>query len=184
MTVGQTDGALDGGRGGDPLRDRVRAMVVAHRHDRGPLLEILHDVQAEFGCVEDPVVGMIAEEMNLSRADVHGVLTFYRDLRRTPAGRTMVRVCRAEACQAVGAEALAAAVTRQLGIGFGETTPDGEVTLEAVYCLGNCALGPSAQVDGRLYGRFSSERLAAVLSDRLSDRLSGRPSDQQAWGPT
>jgi len=177
VTVGQVDGGLDGGRGQDPLRERVKALVAAHRDDRGPLLEILRDVQAEFGHVDDAVVAMIAEETNLSRADVHGVLTFYRDLRRQPGGDTTVRVCRAEACQAVGGEALAAAVSRHLGVRFGETTPDGEVTLEAVYCLGNCALGPSAQVGGRLYGRFSTDRLAAVLADRRAERAAGA----QGW---
>ena len=177
MTVGQVDGGLDGGRGQDALRERVKALVATHRDDRGPLLEILHDVQAEFGHVDDAVVSMIAEEMNLSRADVHGVLTFYRDLRRTPGGSTTVLVCRAEACQAVGGEALAAAVSRELGVDYGQTTPDGEVTLEAVYCLGNCALGPSAQVGGRLYGRFSTDRLAAVLADRRAERAAGA----QGW---
>jgi len=178
VTVGQVDGGLDGGRGQDPLlRERVKAVVAAHRDDRGPLLEILRDVQAEFGHVDDTAVLMIADEMNLSRADVHGVLTFYRDLRRHPGGHTTVRVCRAEACQAVGGEALAAAVSRQLWVGYGETTPDGEVTLEAVYCLGNCALGPSAQVGGRLYGRFSTDRLAAVLAERRAERATGA----QGW---
>lgn len=108
---------------------------------------------------------MIAEALNLSRAEVHGVVTFYHDFRRTPPGRHVVKLCRAEACQAMGGDALAALAQAKLGIGWGETTGDGETTLDAVFCLGLCATAPSGMIDGRPVGRLTPDRL---------DRLIGR----------
>lgn len=146
-----------------PQADRVRALAAAHAGERGPLLVILHAVQEEFGCIDPEAVPVLADALNLSVAEVHGVVSFYKDFRSTPPGRATVKICRAEACQAVGADALVEHVKTRLGVGFGATTSDGGVTLDEVFCLGNCALGPSVQVDGRLYGRVGPERFDAVL---------------------
>jgi formate dehydrogenase subunit gamma len=126
-------------------------------------LPILHRIQAEFGWVDQEVVPVLAAELNLSRADVHGVISFYSDFRSEPAGRTTVKLCRAEACQSVGAERVVAHAEQVLGIKVGQTTPDGSVTLEQVFCLGNCALGPAAQINGRIQGRLDPQRLDAIL---------------------
>jgi formate dehydrogenase subunit gamma len=120
-----------------------------------------------LGHVPQEAVPVLAEELNLSRADVHGVVTFYHDFRREPAGRTTVRICRAEACQALGADQLVS-YARQSGLPLGETTPDGSVTVEQVFCLGNCALGPSVEADGRLYGRVGPAKLGAILNGTVS----------------
>jgi formate dehydrogenase subunit gamma len=146
------------------VSERVREIVAAHRGERGALMPILHAIQAEYGHIDPKSIPVIAEELNLSRADVHGVVTFYKDFRQEPPGRTTVRICRAEACQAVGSEALAQRVQARLGVGFGETTADHAVSLEAVFCLGNCALGPSVEIGGRLYGRMDGDRLDGLLS--------------------
>jgi formate dehydrogenase subunit gamma len=145
------------------LEDRVRSIVAEHRDDRGALLPILHAVMEDMGYVDPAAIPVLADELNLSRADVYGVVTFYHDFRQTPPGRRTVRICRAEACQAVGAAELADRAQKRLGVGFGETTTDGAVTLEQVFCLGNCATGPSVQVDDRLYGRVSPEQLERML---------------------
>ncbi|WP_211349358.1 formate dehydrogenase subunit gamma [Micromonospora pisi] len=145
------------------VKDRVRALVAAHRGDRGALLPILHRIQEEFGWVDQEIVPVLAAELNLSRADVHGVITFYSDFRSEPAGRTTIKLCRAEACQSVGAEQVVSHAEQVLGIKVGQTTSDGSVTLEQVFCLGNCALGPAAQVNGRVLGRVDAKRLDAIL---------------------
>lgn len=144
--------------------DHVERIVAAHRDERGPLLPILHDVVAAFGYVDPGAVPIIADGLNLSRAEVHGVITFYRDFRTTLPGRHEVRVCRGEACQAVGAEALMADVSVRLGIPAGATTQDGAITLDQVFCLGNCALGPSAIVDGEVHGRMTVDRLVDLVA--------------------
>ncbi len=137
--------------------------IAEHRDLPGALLPILHAVQEAFGYVDDAAVPIIARELNLSRAEVHGVVTFYHDFRRRAAGRHVLRLCRAESCQAMGCERLADDLRSQLGIDFGDTTSDGKVTLEAVYCLGNCALSPAAVLDGELHGRLDERKLAALL---------------------
>jgi len=144
--------------------DRVRAIVAAHREDRGALMPILHDIQDEFGHLDPDIVPMLAGELNISRAELHGVITFYTDFRAEPPGRTTLRLCRAEACKSVGAEQLVAHAEQVLGIKTGQTTPDGSVTLGQVFCLGNCALGPAAQVNGRLHGRLDPRRLDDLLA--------------------
>jgi formate dehydrogenase subunit gamma len=148
----------------DWVSERVREIVAAHRGERGALLPILHAIQSEYGHIDPQAIPVIAEELNLSRADVHGVVTYYKDFRQQPPGRTTVRICRAEACQAVGSDALAQRVQARLGVAFGETTAGGEVSLESVFGLGNCARGPSVEIGGRLYGRMDGDRLEALLA--------------------
>lgn len=147
---------------------RTKEIIEAHRCKRGPLLPVLLGLQEEFGYVDERALPLVASALNISRAEVHGVLTFYHDLRTVPAGTTVLRICRAEACQSMGAERLAASAAEQLGVGFGETTTDGSVTLEQVFCLGNCALSPAVTVDGRLVGRVDEERLAQLLGAAVS----------------
>ncbi len=130
----------------------------------GNLLPVLHDVQAALGCVPEGSVGQIARALNRSRAELHGVISFYHDFRRQPAGRRVLKVCQAESCQATGSRAITARLEQLLGCRLGETTSDGAVTLEAVYCLGNCACSPAAMLDGRVLGRLTeavAERLVA-----------------------
>jgi formate dehydrogenase subunit gamma len=148
---------------GPPPADRFRAIAASHSGERGPLLVILHAVQQEFGYIDPSAIPILADVLNLSVAEVHGVVSFYKDFRTTPPGRATVKICRAEACQSVGADALVEHAKTRLGVRMGATTSDGAVTLDEVFCLGNCALGPSVQVDGRLHGRVGPERLDAVL---------------------
>lgn len=144
---------------------RTASVVAANRHLEGPLLPILHGVQAEFGFVPRDSLPLIAEALNLSNAEVHGVASFYHDYRTQPAGRHVVKLCRAEACQSMGSEALAARLQQLLGIGFGETSASGAVTLEAIYCLGLCACAPAAMVDGAVIGRLDTERLDEIVAE-------------------
>jgi formate dehydrogenase subunit gamma len=146
----------------------VRDIVATHRGQRGALLPILHSIQEALGCVPPEVIPVLADELNLSRADVHGVVSFYHDFRATPAGRTNVRICRGEACQAVGAERLVDHLRDRCGMSLGDTSIDGSVTVEQVFCLGNCALGPAAQVNGRLRGRLDEARLSAILEEAVA----------------
>lgn len=147
------------------LAEAVSTAVAAHGTESGPLLSILHDVQAQLGFVPPGAVALLATELNLSRADVHGVVTFYRDFRDRPPARRTLRICRAEACQSVGATDLVAHATERLGVQLGETTAGNEIALEQVFCFGNCALGPTVEVDGRLYGRVDGARLDALLDE-------------------
>jgi formate dehydrogenase subunit gamma len=142
---------------------QILAIVARHRHRPGPLLEILHDVQHSLGFVPAEAVPLIAGELNLSRAEVHGVVSFYHHFRDTPPGRRVLRLCRAEACQAMNGRALEAHVRQRLGIEFGETTPDRGITLEAVYCLGLCACAPAAMIDGEVHGRVTPARLDELI---------------------
>jgi formate dehydrogenase subunit gamma len=146
----------------------VREIAAAHHGQRGALLPILHAVQEALGCVPPEAVPVLADELNLSRADVHGVVTFYHDFRSRPAGRTTVRVCRAEACQAVGARRLVDYLRDRHGMSLGDTSPDGSLTVEQVFCLGNCALGPAVQVNGRLHGRVDEVRLSSILGEAVT----------------
>lgn len=144
--------------------ERATEVVLAHVDLRGPVLPVLHALQEEFGYLDARAVPLVAQLLNLSRADVHGVATFYRDLRTAAPGPVHVQVCRAEACQSVGGHDLAAHATRSIGAGFGGTTDDGAVTLDQVFCLGNCALGPSVRVGDRLYGRVDADRLDELVA--------------------
>ncbi|WP_061933429.1 formate dehydrogenase subunit gamma [Aureimonas sp. AU22] len=148
-------------------RERLDEILDAHKGRPGALLPILHDIQGEFGMVDDAAVPVIAEALNLSRADVHGVLTFYHDFRRQPAGRTVVKICAAEACQAAGGRGLQAAAERLLGVPMNATTGDGAATLEPVYCLGLCSVAPAAMVDGRIHGRLTEARLTAIIEEAI-----------------
>jgi formate dehydrogenase subunit gamma len=131
----------------------------------GAMLPMLHALMEKFGHVPDAAVPLIAEALNLSRAEVHGCLTFYHDFRRAPAGRHVVKLCRAEACQAVGADRLHADLLGRLGIGWHETTPDGRMTVEPVFCLGLCACGPAALVDGFPVARLTEAALEHALAE-------------------
>jgi formate dehydrogenase subunit gamma len=146
--------------------DTVRRIAADLKGRPGPLIEILHAIQAALGYVPEGAIPLVAEELNLSRAEVHGVVTFYHYFRRTPPGKHVVSLCQAEACQSMGAEGLTEHAKRKLGVDFHETTADGRFSLEPIYCLGNCACSPAAMVDGRLYGRLNAERFDAMIAER------------------
>ena len=141
----------------------ARAIAAEHGNRPDALIEILRGVQAALGFVPDAAVPALADALNLSRAEVHGVVTFYHDFRREPAGRHVLKMCRAEACQAMGADALVARAEERLGVSCGSTSADGRVTLEPIYCLGLCATAPSAMMDGRVVGRLTAPKLDALL---------------------
>ncbi len=143
--------------GSGAIAARAGVIIEAMKSMEGPLLPILHGIQEEFGYVPQDTLPLIAKALNLSRAEVHGVMTFYHDYRDHPAGRHVLKLCRAEACQSMGGDQLAERVKRLLGIDFHQTTPDGGVTLEPVYCLGLCACAPAAMLDGELHGRLDDE---------------------------
>ncbi len=145
--------------------ERAVEIVAANADQEGALLPILHALQHAFGFIPDEAVQIVAGALNLSRAEVHGVLTFYHDYRREPAGRRVLKLCRAEACQARGGDAIAARAEKALGVAIGGTTADKAVTLEPVYCLGLCASGPSAMLDDKLVGRIDEARLDALITE-------------------
>jgi formate dehydrogenase subunit gamma len=144
---------------------RGAEIIAQHTHLEGATLVILHALQEAFGYVPEPAIPMIASVLNLSRAEVHGVFTFYHDFRREPAGKHVLKLCRAEACQAAGGDALAARAEAKLGIAIGNTTADERVTLEPIYCLGLCATAPSAMLDGRVVGRLDEARIDALVAE-------------------
>jgi formate dehydrogenase subunit gamma len=131
----------------------------------GPLLPIFHRIQERLGYIPEDAVPEIAKALNISRADVHGVMTFYHDFRSSPAGRCVVKVCRAEACQSMGADALIEHAEKVLGTPLHSTHADGSVTLEPIYCLGNCALAPAMMVNGELKGRVTPERFDQIVAE-------------------
>jgi formate dehydrogenase subunit gamma len=145
--------------------ERGAEIIAGHTQLEGATLVILHAIQETFGYVPEPAIPMIASALNLSRAEVHGVFTFYHDFRRKPAGRHVLKLCRAEACQAAGGDALAARAEIRLGVALGNTTPDERVTLEPIYCLGLCATAPSAMLDGRVVGRLDEARIDALVAE-------------------
>jgi formate dehydrogenase subunit gamma len=140
-----------------PAWNAAQAADIVRRHvDReGALLPILHDVQAAFGCVPAEAVSFIAQALNLTRADVHGVVSFYHDFREQPAGRHVLKLCRAEACQSMNGEAFADRILERFDVSWGGTTADGRLTVEPVYCLGLCACAPSAMLDGQPMARLN-----------------------------
>lgn len=144
---------------------RGAEIIAEHAKQEGTTLVILHALQEAFGYVPEAAIPMVAQALNLSRAEVHGVFTFYHDFRHKPAGRHVLKLCRAEACQAAGGDALAARAEAKLGVPLGNTTADDRVTLEPIYCLGLCATAPSAMLDGRLIGRLDETRLDALVAE-------------------
>jgi formate dehydrogenase subunit gamma len=142
---------------------RAAEIIAAHAGQEGATLPILHAMQQAFGYVPQAAIPQIAEALNLTRAEVHGIATFYHDFRRTPPGRHVLRLCRAEACQSLGADRLAAEMRSRLDVDWHDTTPDGAVTLEPVFCLGLCAVGPSGMLDGQPLGRLDPARIEAAL---------------------
>lgn len=142
---------------------RAAAIIAEHAKEPGATLPILHALQEVFGHVPAEAEPMVAASLNLSRAEVHGIVTFYHDFRRHPPGRHVLRLCRAEACQAAGGEALAERVRHRRGIDWHATTPDGALTLEPVFCLGLCACGPAGMLDGEVLGRLDEAALDAAL---------------------
>ncbi len=144
-------------------KERAEAIIAAHVAMAGAALPILHALQEAFGFVPEDAIPLVAEALNLTRAEVHGIVTFYHDFRRAPPGRHVLRLCRAEACQSMGADALAAHAQTRLSASWGDTTSDGALTLEPVYCLGLCACAPAGILDGRPVGRLDRARLDALL---------------------
>ncbi|MEI6799810.1 MAG: formate dehydrogenase subunit gamma [Pseudomonadota bacterium] len=142
---------------------KVEDILARHHGMEGALLPILHAIQAEFGHVPQVVLPVVAKAMNISRAEVHGVMSFYHDFREEPAGRHVIKLCRAEACQAVGADRVADHAKKLLGLDWHETAKNGSVTLEPIFCLGLCACGPAALVDGKLVGRVDEAKLDALV---------------------
>jgi formate dehydrogenase subunit gamma len=146
------------------METRLSDILEAHRGMEGALLPILHAVQHAFGHVPPAALPIIAKDQGITKAEAHGVMSFYHDFREKPAGRHVLKLCRAEACQTTGADALADAVKARLGLDWHETSKDGKVTLEPIFCLGLCACGPAAMVDGQLVGRATAETLCAKVS--------------------
>ncbi|EIG57355.1 formate dehydrogenase subunit gamma [Bradyrhizobium sp. WSM1253] len=144
---------------------RGAEIIAEHSKQEGATLVILHALQDAFGYVPAAAIPIVAHALNLSRAEVHGVFTFYHDFRHKPAGRHVLKLCRAEACQAAGGDALAARAEAKLGVSLGHTTADDRVTLEPIYCLGLCATAPSAMLDGRLIGRLDEKRIDALVAE-------------------
>lgn len=143
--------------------ERASEIIAAEAGREGAALPILHALQHEFGCIPTDAVPMVAHALNLTRAEVHGVVTFYHEFRRTPPGRHVLQLCRAEACQAVGADKVADGVRAQLGVEWHGTTADGLVTLEPVFCLGLCAIGPAALLDGAPLARLDPSKIYTAL---------------------
>lgn len=151
----------------------VHSALDKHRSTPGALIPVLHDIQNSLGYIPQDAVPEIASALNLSRAEVHGVFTFYHDFRSEPAGRHTVRVCRAESCKAVGADALIAHLKGRLGADLHSTTADGNFTVEPVYCLGNCALSPAVTVDGVMHGRVTTQSLDKLIDRALKESNGG-----------
>ena len=146
------------------IETRTRAVIAENIGLEGPLLPILHAIQHEFGYVPAESLPVIADALNISNAETHGVVSFYHDYRREPAGRHVIKLCQAEACQSMGSDAVARRFQDLLGIGMHETTADGRVTLEPVYCLGLCACSPAAMVDGEVIGRLDEETIGEIVA--------------------
>ncbi len=150
---------------GSPALDTAARIAVSLRDRPGALLPVLHGIQDALGYIPEAVVPVVADRRNLSRAEVHGVISFYHHFRTTPPGRHVIQVCRAESCQSMGSEALERHAMRRLGVDFHETSADGHWSLEPVYCLGNCACSPAVMIDDELHGRVTPERFDALLAE-------------------
>ena len=145
--------------------ERAREIIAEHIGLEGPMLPILHALQEEFGYISTAAVPLVADALNLTRAEVHGVMTFYHDFRGEPCGRHVLQLCRGEACQSMGSEGLAETVLRKLGVGWHGTTSDGGLTVEPVYCLGLCATSPSCLLDGEPLGRLDAGKITEALEE-------------------
>ena len=145
--------------------DQIEQIIGRFRGQPGPLLIVLHAIQEEFGYIPEEAEPVVAEGLNLSRAEVHGVVTFYHFFRHHPPGRHVVQICQAESCKSMNSDKLTEHARRALGIEMNQTTADGQFTLEPVYCLGNCACSPAMMVDGQIYGRLTNARFDAVLAE-------------------
>ena len=143
----------------------IESWTARHGATRDQLLPLLHAVQNEAGYIDDAQVPIIAQALNLTRADVHGVITFYHDFRRVPPGRHIVKLCRAESCQSRGGTAVEHQAAQILGVAMGESRADGQVSLEPVYCLGLCAIGPNALVDGRPVAGIDAKALERIAAE-------------------
>ncbi len=148
----------------NPADMKALAVCAAHGNKPDELLEILHAVQHELGHVPESTLPVIASALNLSRAEVHGVVTFYHDFKREPQGRHTIKICRAEACQAMGTDKLCEHAEKKLGAEMGSTSNDGKYTVEAVYCLGNCALSPAVMIGDELYGKVDPKRFDEIVA--------------------
>lgn len=148
----------------------AKALIAERRAMPGAVIPILHALQDRFGYVDKEAVPMIAEALNLTRAEVHGVITFYHDFRAAPPGRHVVKVCRAEACQSMGCEPLIAHIEKKVGTTLKHTADDGSVTLEPVYCLGNCALSPALMWDGELHGKMTPQKFDRLHKSKVGGR--------------
>lgn len=146
-----------------PDIDRTIEIIEGLKGLEGPLLPILHELQDTFGYVPNESLPLISDALNLSRAEVHGVVTFYHDFRREPAGRHVLKICRAEACQSMGSDETAEKLQQLLGVRFGETRSDNAITIEPVYCLGLCSCAPAAMLDGELIGRLDDEKIVEII---------------------
>ena len=151
-------------QGGERDDAAIRQLAEMLSAEAGALLPILHAIQDKLGYVPETAVPIVADVLNLSRAEVHGVVTFYHFFRTKAPGKQTLYVCRAEACQSMGSRALETYAQKKLGVEFHETTADGRFSLEPVYCLGNCACSPAVMVDETVYGRVTPERLDEILS--------------------
>lgn len=147
------------------MNTRLEALIQAHREQAGALLPILHAIQDQLGYVPAEATPLIAKSLNLSRAEVHGVISFYHHFRTTPPGKHILQICRAESCQAMGSRELEAQAKAVLGIDYHQTTADGAISLEPVYCLGNCACSPSVRVGDEVQGRMDAVQLEALIAE-------------------
>lgn len=145
--------------------EAIKEIIDAHLSLEGPLLPMLHALQDAFGYVPDQAHAPICDALNITKAELHGVVTFYHDFRQRPAGRHVLKICRAESCQSVGGTAMAEALLAKLGLDWHGTTSNGAVTIEPVYCLGLCASGPAAMLDSRVVGRVDAAKLDALLAE-------------------
>jgi formate dehydrogenase subunit gamma len=148
----------------DHAREQLEAALAMYQGRPGTLLQVLHEVQGRLGYVPPAALPVIAEALNLSRAEVHGVVTFYHHFRQAPVGRHVIQLCQAEACRSMHSEQLTEYAQRKLGVPLHATTPDGRYTLEPVYCLGNCACTPSVMIDGELHSRVTPESFDALIA--------------------
>jgi len=148
-----------------PTATEIQAVIDAHLHLEGPMLPILHALQDRFGHVPAAATPLLVAALSISKAEVHGVVSFYHDFRESPAGRHVLKICRAEACKSVGADALAESTLHKLGLDWHGTSANGAVTVEPVYCLGLCACGPAVMVDDRVVARVDEARMGKLLAE-------------------